>query len=258
MTFLLSEITHTGIIMASDSSETRSTHGHDAFVEVEKTLYFAPLNVGISTWGRATVGSLGINEWLQTQVELFITLNKRDELLVELSTFLARQLDEAFHFDGSTRNGSVRMGLHIAGYNASTSDAPGFCHVFVDRGYHKFDAQLTQLYLPTHVPALHLRNGMLDEANFDEFSIMWPALSGMNLSFLNLMRNRYQHLSKPIDDPLRVQAEWIANWVRQLCLVVKMAGIPAHIGKTVRVLAFDRQGNARHFLLPELAEAPVA
>jgi hypothetical protein len=239
MTFLLSEINHFGIVMASDSSETQTVDGKSTFAEVEKTHYFSKLNVGISTWGHATVGDQGIDEWLRETVEDFTQLGKTDELLSGLTSHIARRLDEAFHLDGTRRNNSIRMGLHIAGYNSSTNDAPGFCHVFIDQGYPYFDPQETQLYLPEHIPARHLRNGMLDEYGFDEFAIMWPALSGVFESFHSMMLKRYPHMTRPLQYSPVIRAELLGNWVKQLCLVVKLAGIPEHIGKAVRVLTFE-------------------
>jgi hypothetical protein len=145
------------------------------------------------------------------------------------------------------------MGLHIAGYNSTAVNAPGLCHVFIDHGDLYFTPQITQMYLPEHVPAMHLRNGILDEYSpFNEFAIMWPALLGVQETFRNLIRDRYQHKAVPLQDPLAVRAEYLGNWIKQLCLVVKMAGIPEHIGKTVRVLTFDRLGIARRFELPEM------
>ena len=49
MTFVLSEISRLGVIMGSDSSETRTDGASEDFVEVEKTLYFPTLNIGVST-----------------------------------------------------------------------------------------------------------------------------------------------------------------------------------------------------------------
>jgi hypothetical protein len=169
MTFLLSEINHFGIVMASDSSETRTVQGKNTFTEVEKNHYFSRLNVGISTWGHATVGSQGIDEWLQEAVDEFAQLGETDGILSGLTSHLAQRLDEAYHFDGTRRRSTIRMGLHIAGYHSSANDAPGFCHVFVEQDYPRFDPQETQLYLPEHIPARHLRNGMLDEYGFGLF-----------------------------------------------------------------------------------------
>ena len=72
MTFVLSEINKDGIIMASDSSETHTNNaGSMKFLEVDKTLYFKSLNIGISTWGHAEVGNQGINEWLNDSMADF-------------------------------------------------------------------------------------------------------------------------------------------------------------------------------------------
>jgi hypothetical protein len=253
MTFLLSEISHFGIIMASDSSETRTSSQATTFVDVDKTHYFPDINVGISTWGYATVGNQSIDSWLTAEVNNFAQVKSSDEILSNLTKHLGQRLIEAFHLDGSRRNGHIRMGLHIAGYNSDTLDAPGLCHVFIDQGDLYFTSQETQLYLPEHVPAMHLRNGILDEYSaFNEFAIMWPALFGIHETFRNLIYDRYHHKATVLQDPLVMRAEYLGNWIRQLCLVVKMAGIPEYIGKSVRVLVFEREGNPRRYELPEM------
>ena len=73
MTFVLSQIDKNGIIMASDSSETHTNKitGFRKYVEVDKTLYFDEINVGISTWGDAEVGNQGINDWINQSVADF-------------------------------------------------------------------------------------------------------------------------------------------------------------------------------------------
>jgi hypothetical protein len=96
MTFLLSEISHFGIIMASDSSETRTTLGRTTFVDVEKTHHFPEINVGISTWGHATVGNQGIDEWLELEVGSFVRLERTDAILSDLTEHLAQKLNEPF------------------------------------------------------------------------------------------------------------------------------------------------------------------
>jgi hypothetical protein len=256
MTFLLSEINHFGIVMASDSSETRTAHGKSTFTEVEKTHYFSKLNVGISTWGHAIIDGqgIGIDEWLRETVEEFTHLGNTDGILSGLTSHLAVRLDEAFYLNGSNRS-KIRMGLHIAGYDSSTSDAPGICHVFIDQDHLRFDSQQIQLRLPEHYLNQQLRNGMLDEYGFDEFAIMWPALSGVFESFRNVLLKRYSSITQPLQYSPAVQAELLGNWVKQLCVVVKLAGIPEHIGKAVRVLTFDKSGNPQRFILPEMIES---
>ena len=251
MTFVLSQINDDGILMASDSSETHiDSAGSMEFIEVDKTLYFKELNIGISTWGDAEVGDQGINEWLEYSMADFERQRKAYNVLEEATHFLAKELDDAFGLDGSTLNSSLHMGLHIAGYNSLPEHtAPGICHVFIEPGFYRFDPQKTMLCLPPHAPGYYLRNGM-----YEEFAIMWPALSGIDASFRSLIASHYKHELKPSKDPVALQAEWLGNWVKQMCLIIKIAGLPEYIGKSVKILAFDHKGNIRWFNLPEMKE----
>ena len=252
MTFVLSQINQDGIIMASDSSETHTDKrtGVRKFVEVDKTLYFDEINIGISTWGDAEVGNHGINEWLDQAVADFKSHSQSENILQEITLFLAKRLDKAFGLDGKKVNSSLHMGLHVAGYNSILKNAlPGICHVFIEPGFSQFDPQMTMLSLPNQEANFHLRNGM-----YKEFAIMWPALSGIDASFRGLIAALYQNEIEPPKDPVSLQAEWLGNWVKQMCLVIKTAGLPEYIGKTVKVLTFDCARNVRWFHLPEMNE----
>ncbi|MBW2740634.1 MAG: hypothetical protein JRE64_17730 [Deltaproteobacteria bacterium] len=237
--------------MASDSSETHiDSAGRSQFVEVEKTLYFKTINVGISTWGDAEVGNQGINEWLFQTISYFSAQNKSPKVLEQVTNFLAKRLDVAFGLDGKIVNSSLHMGLHVAGYNSPAENAaPGICHVFIEPGFKRFDPQSTMLSLPSGTPGYHLRNGM-----YKEFAVMWPALSGIDASFRTLIASRYRSKLTSPNDPIALQAEWLGSWVKQMCLVIKTAGLPEYIGKTVKILAFNFEGNDRWFHLPEMKE----
>lgn len=251
MTFILSQINHDRIIMASDSSETRmDPDGTVSFAEVDKTLYSKEINIGISTWGDAEVGNQGINEWLKQALADFRAQSKPNQILKQITHFLAKRLDDSFGLNDTADNSLLHMGLHVAGYNFDSGNvSPGICHVFIAPGMRRFNPELTMLSLPKHVPGFHLRNGM-----YEEFAIMWPALSGIDASFRSLIESRYQKEKTSPKDPVRLQAEWLGNWVKQMCLVIKTAGLPEYIGKTVKVLTFNRDGNARWFRLPEIEE----
>jgi len=238
--------------MASDSSETwTDSSGVQTFQEVDKTLYFPEINIGISTWGEAEVFDKSVNDWLQEAIADFAIIRQSDETLAELTTFLASRLDEEFGFDGNTRNPDLHMGFHVAGYNSSSASAPpGMCHVFIEPDMYNFQPQKTLLALPAHIPSVHLRNGM-----YEEFAIMWPALSGIDLSFRELIAANYKDEIEPPHDPIALKAEWLGNWVKQMCLVIKLAGLREYIGKTVKVLTFNHQGNVRWFHLPETIES---
>jgi hypothetical protein len=251
MTFVLSQINKDGIIMASDSSETREyPNGRKEFLEVDKTLYFDEINIGISTWGDAEVDNQGINEWLNQAVADFKSYFQGKNILQEITLFLAKKLDKAFLLDGKKVNSSIHMGLHVAGYNSNLENVlPGICHVFIEPDFLKFDPQMTMLSLPNEREKLYLRNGM-----YEEFAIMWPALSGIDSSFRTLIASRYKNEIHPSKDPIALQAEWLGNWVKQMCLVIKTAGLPEYIGKTVKVLSFNSQGKPRWFHLHEMSE----
>ena len=252
MTFVLSRINRYGIIMASDSSETHTDTKTDIrkFVEVDKTLYFDGINIGISTWGDAEVGNQGINKWLNQAVADFKLHFQGKNILQEITSFLAKKLDKAFGLDGKKVNSSLHMGLHVAGYNSTIENAlPGICHVLIEPGFSQFDPQMTMLSLPNEKATFHLRNGM-----YEEFAIMWPALSGIDASFRSLIATRYQNEIESSKDPVSLQAEWLGSWVKQMCLVIKTAGLPEYIGKTVKILTFDFVKNVRWFYLPEMKE----
>jgi hypothetical protein len=108
---------------------------------------------------------------------------------------------------------------------------------------------MTMLSLPHEGANFHLRNGM-----YEEFAIMWPALSGIDTSFRSLFVSRYQSEIELIQDPISLKAEWLGNWVKQMCLVIKSAGLPEFVGKTVKMLTFDSTRTVRWFHLPEMRE----
>jgi hypothetical protein len=250
MTFLLSEINHDGVIMASDSSESiPKPSGEVDFAEIDKTLYFKELNIGISMWGKSWLGSHNVNEWLKDKIQEFVFTKSTgpNQALAEITNFLADKLNKECKIDGTND-----MGFHIAGYNSDNEGAsPGICHVFIQPGFPKFHNQHIQLELPKDIPACHLRNGM-----YKEFSVMWPALSGLDESFRSQVSSKYKSLIKPHPDPVAVRAEWLGSWVKQMCLVFKTAGLPEYIGKTVKVLTFNQKGNVRKFQLGKMKEVP--
>jgi len=89
---------------------------------------------------------------------------------------------------------------------------------------------------------------------YEVFAVMWPALSGIDATFRSLIASSYKNeLVSPVD-PVALQAEWLGNWIKQMCLMIKTAGLPEYIGKTVKVLTFSSAGNARWFHLPEMKE----
>jgi hypothetical protein len=249
MTFVLSEISRLGVIMGSDSSETRTDGASEDFVEVEKTLYFPTLNIGVSTWGNAEVAGQDINSWLGTKANEYCrskTVQINYEL-VAFTTYLAEELDKAFMLDGNPQKHSHHLGIHLGGYNDGKN--PGLCHTFIEPNSPRFEGQHTLPSLPTNKPAYHLRNGI-----YEEFSLFWPALSGIELAFRSLIQINWKDELREHKDPVAVRAEWLGNWVKMMCLITKTAGLPEYIGKSVRVLAFDEKAKSRKFRIAEIAE----
>lgn len=250
MSFVLSEITTLGVIMGSDSSETVTVDGTETFHEVQKTLYFPKLNIGVSTWGDAQIKDTPINDWLISKSDEYCTnrIVSLNHELTSFTTFLAEQFDSAFALTGGNISHNFHLGVHIGGYNDRVH--PGLCHVFVEPNKPNFEGQHTMPTLPPNVSGFHLRNGI-----YEEFAFLWPALSGIDESFRLLFQHNWQSALKPITDPVRVRSEWLGNWVKQVCLISKTAGLPEYIGKSVCVLAFDHNAKPRWFKLPEVIES---
>lgn len=267
MTFILTELSDFGIIMAADSSErsTKKIINHE-FNECTKILYFPELNIGISTWGNAKISEININDWLTETIKDFKEKNKDDlknKCLERLSNFIAEKLNAVFP------NGEKVLGLHIAGYSFSRYDMenrPGIFHV---HNHNESDTQeINNCSTPEHKTvepkkflaektkpilnrgdALHLRNGL-----YKEFAQFFPALHGVKQSFVNVIREKYgsrSDLSKL--DLLKIQAESVANWVRLMCNTFSEAGILPHVGKNVKVLLIQ-ENNHRKFVLNEFSE----
>jgi hypothetical protein len=252
MTFVLSEISKLGVIMSSDSSETQENGTSEEFVEVEKTLYFPELNIGVSTWGDAEINGQDINSWLITKTREYcqskiIQINYE---LAAFTTFIAQMLDRAFNLDGNPIIHKHYLGIHLGGYNDGQN--PGLCHTFIEPNNPRFEGQHTLPSLPANIPAYHLRNGI-----YEEFALFWPALSGIDLSFRSLIQINWKNEIRPHKDPVAVRAEWLGNWVKLMCLSTKTAGLPEYIGKSVRVLAFDEKAKPRKFRIREIVEERI-
>src|SRR3989344_5171254 len=130
MTFILTELSDLGIIMAADSSETvTDSKGKQHFQECNKIICFPEFNIGISTWGDATVNNKGINKWLEDKITEFKRqkgeINFKNKFLEEVAEWIAKKLNEVFP------NGESVMRLHITGYNISKDNElrPGIFHV---------------------------------------------------------------------------------------------------------------------------------
>lgn len=258
MTFVLTEISHAHqIVMASDSSEliTNLRTKERSFNSATKTLYCDDLNIGVSTWGLATIGGRGVNSWLQDELRAFsrTEYGTTDQPLTALTQFLAAQLDVEFSLNGSSPYRGDSLGFHLAGYDSKNplSAPPGMCHVYLNPGQRKAEPELTLPVLPPFISGQHLRNGM-----FEPFAIMWPTLSGVDETFKSLIEQHYkeQSVAASDSDNVKLRAEWVGNWVKQMCNMLKQAGIPRFIGEPVVVLTFNAQRQVRWFEIPEIRE----
>jgi hypothetical protein len=265
MTFILTELSDLGIIMAADSSETVTDSNCEQFQECNKIIYFPELNIGISTWGDAIVENKGINDWLNEKIKEFKSdkngSNLKNKYLEDVSNFIAEKLNIAFP------KGESVLGLHITGFSRHNSEfRPGIFHV---HNHNEKDKQeISNCLTPEHRngqpkkffaektkpilnirEALHLRNGI-----YKEFALFFPALQGVKQSFVNIIRSKYGSkidLSKL--DVLKIQAESVANWVRLMCNTFSEAGILPYVGKNVKVLLIQ-ENKYRKFVLNEFSE----
>lgn len=267
MTFILTELSDFGIIMAADSSETRMQNGEESFEEVDKIIYFPDLNIGISTWGDAIVDNKDIDSWLKEAIGRF-KQNKNDnnlknKFLSDISKHIAEKLNEIFP------NGEAVLGLHITGYTYSVElkeYRPGVFHVHNhdERNIReirrcltpehrngepkKFIAEKTKPILQKG-EAIHIRNGI-----YEEFALFFPALQGLKETFRNTLMLSHEDMVNTNDlDLVKIEAESIANWVRLMCNTFNEAGLFPYVGKRIRVLAIQ-EDNHRKFTLNEFSE----
>jgi|GEM_PF-6532328 len=246
MTFLLSNTISNRVFMAADSAETATyADGSRAIREIEKTLYFPKLNVGISTWGSAKIGNIGINEWLRDSLIEYHDAN--DSLrLTRLTNFLASRLDAEF---GLPKRGHslAEMGLHIGGFETGEVNCPpGLCHVFIGKDRDRFEPELTH-------PSLKVGGFLLFNGMYEPFSMMWHELKEVDDKYRAIVERSYPHLIKLDRDRwIDFHAEWLGGWVKQLCITFKVVGMPEYVGKAIRVLTFDNNGDRRNYEIPEI------
>lgn len=265
MTFILTELSEFGVIMAADSSETiTSPDGRCEFLEVDKIIFFEKLNIGISTWGDAEVNKVNINTWLENEINKFIkdrptTDSLKNKYLKELAEYLARRLNE------DTKD--MVCGLHIGGYNYIDGKyKPGIFHV------HNHDKanipEIRRCIVETHRNgvnpdlfiaeptkpvledgnAIHIRNGI-----YEKFALFFPAYSGLQRTFVDTIQLSYPQLRQENLDLVKIEAENIANWVRLMCNTFSEAGLAPFVGKKVRVLVI-LPNKHRKFTLNEFVE----
>lgn len=268
MTFILTELSDFGIIMAADSSETVTDKTGRRFQDCDKIIHFSDLNVGISTWGDAIVDNKNVNSWLEEKIKEFKQNknngnNLKNKYLKEVAEVIAENLNIAFP------NGESVLGLHIAGFSYSQCHGelrPGIFHVHNHDENNikeikrcltpehrngqpkKFIAEKTKPILENG-EVIHLRNGI-----YEEFALFFPALQGVKHTFINIIRSNHENMVNTNNlDFLKIEAESIANWVRLMCNTFNEAGLLPYVGKKVRVLALQKD-NSRKFTLNEFSE----
>lgn len=267
MTFILTELSDFGIIMAADSSETIGDKNGTNFKEVDKIIYFPDFNIGISTWGDAIIENKDINSWLKEKIEEFKRNNAlqeplKNKYLRQISEYLANKLRAVFP------NGESILGLHVSGFTYSEEEKdyrPGIFHVHNHNPEnvreirrcltkeHKqgpptlFVAEATKPMLEKG-GAVHVRNGI-----YEEFALFFPALQGLKETFRNIVMISHENLKTDDMDLIKIEAESVANWVRLMCNTFTEAGLIPCIGKKIRVLALQAD-NYRKFTLDEFRE----
>lgn len=114
MTLILTELSHLGIGMATDSAVTlRDVSGASwAVPSAAKKLQIVPyLNAGISCWGLGRVGGTATDLWLDD----FIRRHARTASIETLANDLASELNSIL---GPNSEGNARAGFHVAGFLA--------------------------------------------------------------------------------------------------------------------------------------------
>ena len=253
MTFILTEISELdGIIMASDSSEIQ----HDGSTkEVNKTLFFNKLNIGISTWGYAEIAGKDINDWLTENVGAYMSTlgegNHTNEHLDDLARFLRRKLyDYHKNLSGKKKKEFV-CGLHIAGYiRKGDVLLPAVDHVHNDNGDNTFVAQIPAINITERGKGQtsHLRNGI-----YEEFALFWHALYGLNTTFINTIIKNPKYGEAEGYDNVKLRAEVVGNWVKFMANSFKEAGRSRLIGKKINILVIQPEYH-RKFIIPEMQE----
>ena len=127
MTLLLTELSHLGIAMATDSAVTYTdpqTGASWAVPSAAKKLHpITYLNAGVSCWGLGRIGQLSTDEWLVAFVTKMVGTQNLSDFARELAVQLNREV-------GPNSNGAERAGFHVAGYlDDGSGPAPSLFHV---------------------------------------------------------------------------------------------------------------------------------
>jgi hypothetical protein len=127
MTLILTEISHLGIAMATDSAVTFTVDVSGASWAVPsaaKKLQIIPsLNAGISCWGLGQVGTTKTDVWLAD----FIRRHDRSASIETLARSLASELNSML---GPNSDGKPTAGFHVAGFlHDDLGEAASLFHV---------------------------------------------------------------------------------------------------------------------------------
>jgi hypothetical protein len=113
MTLILTELSHLGIAMATDSAVTKTdlVSGVSwAVPNAAKKLQIVPhLNAGISCWGLGQIGKMKTDVWLGD----FITRHDHTPSIETLACSLASELNSLL---GPNPDCKPRAGFHVAGF----------------------------------------------------------------------------------------------------------------------------------------------
>ena len=257
MTFILTELSKDCIIMTADSAEIE--FGTFRIKPIDKVIHYYKLNIGVSTWGIATIKGEDINSWLQNSKSQFHSDVIKGQLvpnkyLRQLAEYLGHKLNT------DIPNGESNLGLHVAGYMEIEGILrPVVYHVHnhnPDEGLeiesckshnHKnamsFVAE-ENIYDETE-PDFHLRNGI-----YKEFAAYYPEFEKSYIKFLERIKANHSSLVLPSRDMIRVRAEYAANLVNLVRTAFTLSGLYPVVGMAIKVIAIEPH-RVQRFVLPE-------
>jgi hypothetical protein len=125
VTLVLTELSHVGIAMATDSAVTFAQGGTVwAVPSAANKLHVVPnLNAGVSCWGLGHIGNTPTDQWIST----FIGGHSS---VPTLTAFAQELADELTNSVGRSADGKPRAGFHVAGYlDDGKGPAPALYHV---------------------------------------------------------------------------------------------------------------------------------
>ncbi len=261
MTFILSDVSQLGIVMASDSAATNKDPKTNKTISIDKrnkTIYLSEFNVGLSFWGDVGIPNVVfIPDWIKGRIEEYKqNLNNKTNLLNQhtekLANYTRDELNKFFELPNNDTYRKLSLGIHLGGYIKNSNKlVPAIFHIHktVDNELNMDEFQISpHIWNEINGQAFHVRNGM-----YKEFSIFWDAFNGVDKSFISMLQYNHKNHIKDCRDHIKLRAEWVANWVKLMCNSMKQAYLPEVIGKKVNVLVIQEKGN-RNFEIPEFKE----